>query len=79
MTSEPGRALQAAERLSSEHMRDSEAAAAEAANALGAAHCSLGLSLKLQASHLAESAAAQEAEAGAAATAVLEGINAGGR
>jgi hypothetical protein len=79
VTSKPGCALQSAEKLSDEHMRDSETAAAKAADALSAAHSSLDVSLKLQASHLAESAAAQEAEAGAAAAAVLEGINAGGR
>lgn len=71
--------MQGAARTHDEHMRDCEAAAAGAADALGAVHSSLCDSLQLQVSHLTDSAAEQDAKASAAAAAMLNAIDAGGR
>ena len=71
--------MQEAARTHDEHMRDCEEAAAGAAAALGTVHSSLCDSLQLQASHVTDSAAEQEAKANAAAAAMLSAIDAGGR
>lgn len=70
---------QAAQMSHAEHVRDSEAAAIQAAEALGAAHMRLCDSLEQQAARLSEFAEHQEAEADAAAAAILQAIDAGGR
>jgi hypothetical protein len=74
-----GPAAQAAARTHDEHMRDCEEAAAGAAAALGTVHSSLCDSLQLQTTHLTKSAAEQDAQANAAAAAMLKAIDAGGR
>lgn len=70
---------QAAQAAHVEHLRTGEEAAARASEALGAAHSRLAAALQQQADRLTVFATRQEAEAGAAASAIMEAIDAGGR